>query len=443
MLMPTLALAVIPLGETLTPITTMPEEVRPERTDWITWSPDGSRVALTGVVDDETVPMWTDDEGWHQAKAFDYINKPVFSDDSAHVAFSAGKAVSKKKETWSVLLDGKSLGKEDWIGPVAFLPGTDTPVYWTQPGAKLDRNGAYSGGAYVLRVGKKKGKKWKGMGSLLSLSFARDGSVVGSLAPDGTGWTVLLATKKKQKNEERLVNFSSGLTLSADGKAWAFGELVMDVTSDPATWDPPGIPPSRWNVRRGEEAVGMEFQSADMPVFAPTGERLAFRVMGKDGMGVVIEGVPAAAIDHDYVSKIVWEEPGNGVAAGDEGLAFIAIATDEDLGASPVRGISAPIEGKFSVVTLDGVGALKKGGQPFDGIADLVIATGGATRRNLAYRARDGFDWILVHEWLDDEGLHMSRSKPYRAVGAPVFTPTGVAAGVYKDGEFSWLELTR
>jgi hypothetical protein len=431
-------------GETLSPVTTLPEGVTVHRSDQVVWSPDGKSVALTGGRDGDVFPLWFLDGAWHEGKAYAYINPPAFSDDSQHVAYSVGAQLTKKKERWSVLLDGKAQGKEDWIGVVQFMPGTDHVVYWTQPGAKLDSNGVYTGGAYVLHVGKKKGKKWKGMNALVSVTFSRDGSTAAGLAPKAGGFVVVLATPKKQWGEGKLVNFSSGLVLSADGSEWAVAEMVVDVTGNPKDWSASGLPPSRWYVLRGKERLGESFLSSSLPSFGPTAGRFAFRVLGSEGSEVVIEGEEPHGLSYDFVQSIVWETAGGGVKAGREGLAYIAIRSPEGSAASAdLLGLFPPIGGKARVVCLDGSGEAQVGDNMFDEIRDLVVAPGGATQRNLTYRAKVKEKWVLVHEWSDAEGQHMVKSRAFRAIGAPVFTDDGVAAGALDQGEFSWLELTR
>lgn len=417
-------------------------ELEGEGVDFVTWAPDGSRVAWVARKGGESFPMWTEAAEVRSGETYTYINRPAFSDDGAHVAFRVGNTLSKSKERWSVLLDGKPEGKEDWIGSVRFWPGTDDLVYWTQPGARLGKEGFYEGGSYLLRVGKKKGKKWSDAGVSAPMAFAADGSRGAQLVSKGSGWSVLLVDPKKQTADRNLHVFAKGLELAADGETWALAEMRSGAGGGFGARSGEGGPREfAWTVRRGEEKIGEQFRSADSPVFGPTEARLAFRARGEKGYGVVIEGSEAAELTFGFVTEIVWEPPGGKIPAGSEGLAFVVIDGGEERRAPGGFSAGEPEGGEARVICLDGAGAQLPGGRPFLEIRDLVVAPGGASERNLAYRARDDKGWHLVHEWFVGDTPNVHISKVFDALGPPVFIDGKFAAGALLGRELLWVTV--
>ena len=424
-------------------LATLPDgcELAGEGLELVTFAPGGARVGFVATKGDERVPMWTADGALESGEVFTYAHAPTFSDDGEHVAFCVCEALSKSRERWSVLLDGKTQGKKDWIGSVRFWPGTADLVYWTQPGAKLGKDGFYEGGAYVLSVGKKKGKKWSNAGVQAKLVFAPDGRRGATLVSKGTSWSVLLVDRKKQDTDKAVSCFAQGLDLAADGETWALAEIRGGGGFAGDRSEGGGRPQMAWVVRRGEEKLGAEFLSADQPVFAPTGTRLAFRARGESGYGVVVEGNEASELTFGFVTEVVWEPVGAGIPAGSEGLAFVVIDGGEAKPAARGPGAGEPEGGEARVICLDGAGVKLPGGRPFLEIRDLAVAPGGASARNLGYHAKDDKGWHLVHEWMVDEQPHIHVSEVFDALGPPVYTGEGFAAGALRGRELGWVAI--
>jgi hypothetical protein len=159
-------------------LTTVPDVQR------VVWSPDGSAVGYVGLRGETPVPVIGSKDHGNYA----WADGPVFSADSKHWAFRVGKPAGKDRERWWVLLDGKEVGAEDWIGDVALAPTGGGWCAWTQPGARYDESGAYARGDQVLVTPWKKGAKWDDASSLIAPRFARDGSFVATLASKSSTW---------------------------------------------------------------------------------------------------------------------------------------------------------------------------------------------------------------------------------------------------------------
>lgn len=149
-------LAVIPDGLELEEPSIQVEGKEWRHVNAVVWSPDGARVAYVGWKGGRLIPV----VGEVQHGAYDYVSGPVLDERGECVVFRVGKRTGKASETWWVLVNGQELGKEDWIGEVGVSSDGQRIAYWTQPGAKIEDDGAYNRGRQVLVVGARKNDKW-------------------------------------------------------------------------------------------------------------------------------------------------------------------------------------------------------------------------------------------------------------------------------------------
>lgn len=404
----------------------------------VVWSPDGKRAAWVAERDGSLMPMWTSKDGLHFGATYDYVEVPTFSDDSAHVVFSVGDVDSTKKERWSLLVDGEVKGKYDWAGGAHFWPGSSELVYWTRPGARISKQGYLEGGSFVLQVGNRKGKKWSKAdttGPRGGLVYARDGSRAVAAAAKGSNWSTVVVGVKGQSSVGLRVEVLRDLGISADGEQWA----AATVRPAPPGARPGGAIVNRWLIRRGDEEIGGIYDSADMPTFAPSESRLAYRVKSHGKNAVVIEGGAAAQLLYAAITEIAWEPLGHstGFMPGDEGLAFIG-----SIGPDPRA--ADPDASQWRVVRYNGAGEFISESEAFREVRDLTIAPGGVSSLNLAYcvRDRERGPWRLVREWVEDGDLRSAVSNGFDFMGPPIWTEDGFRAGVV-DGDSVMMVQTR
>jgi hypothetical protein len=281
----------------------------------VSWSPDGQRVAYVAMKDGLAYPA-IDDEV-HDSD-FLFLERPVFSSDSEHVVFRAGERSSNTKEKWWPFVDGKKGKKQDWIGSVQFRTGTDELVYWTQPGAKIEKSGAYNRGKQILVSGKKKGKKWEDARSLEPIQFSADGSVGATAVMRGYEWHLLLVTKKGQELSDESMPMVMGIALSPDGSRWAAAVSGVDMSVYSGKGFGGGKPGERpksvSNIRMDGAVVGANYDSSGSPVFSHDGATLAYTYLKEGKMGVAnTEGMETKP-EFGFVFPPVFQPTGYGVA---------------------------------------------------------------------------------------------------------------------------------
>jgi len=246
----------------------------------VRWSPDGWQVAYAGFQDEKNVAV----VGEEVLGNYDYMNPPLFGGSGADVLFRVGNRVSKSKERWWILINGKEFGGEDWIGDPAFSPAGDCFVYWTKPGAKITSGGAYNrvDQVFVLatRKGKswkrKKGAKWDDGGTIEPPAFHRGGEVVTTFVLDKDKWKLMVIDREKRGKEQTFGNFMSpmiSVAMNARGNAWA----ATNYGFGPQGWTPEAGE-ARWSLICGERELGRAYDAAGLAVYSPKDDTLAYRV---------------------------------------------------------------------------------------------------------------------------------------------------------------------
>ncbi len=378
-------------------------------TDALAFAPDGTRVAYVGTKAGKSVPVVGEEVG----EPFDFLDPPVFAPNGAQVAFRAGKRVSPRSEKWWILLDGKKTAQNDWIGALSWSPDGKRLAYWTQPGARIGSDGAYTGGDLVLVIDGKKGAKWKDADALNPPVWSADSRVVASTAMRNGEWHVLLDDKSVAKGP-----FLKEPSLSANGKRWAYARLRTPAGSAPA----PGAPPAMaWEVAGPGGTLGARYDSAGSPVISPNGGKVAFKAARGGKVGLAVDDEPAR-LDWDFVSTAVWSRDGKRLAC--------AVATGCQL--DPTWLVSC--EGDGSVqggqwrLLVDG----EARGEQWDEIRDLTFSDDGEF---LACRARQDGKWRIA--------CGERSSDAFDCVGPPRFAPDGrlVAFGARLGDELLWRTL--
>ncbi len=423
-------------------IVSMPKEGQPLKMSVpaVAWSKDGTRVVflmmMMGKKKNRVVPFSTSVDRKGKVKLEDHGEYslgsiPVFSDDGSSFALVVGEDIGEKNEAWRLIVDGKTYRKDDWVGSPAFWPGTNDVVFWTQPDVRQDGVNYY-GGDYVLRINKKPGEEWMSADAYRSITFSTDGSVGAALVSTIKGAGVLRVTPKKQAFESMPASLPRNLVLNHDGSAYAFEEYRLTRGANDLS-DPPV---ERYLIRRGAKTIGAEHHSAEMPVFAPSGERLAYKVAKRDKWALAIEGIDSTRFEWDAIGEIVWEkgEPGA------EGLAYIGRIVDKSE-APPENDPAFKPKTTDVVKCVNGQGVELDGGTEWDEVRHFVLAPGGASSRNLAYAARRGAEWFLVYETMSEGKSTIKQSMGFDYVGQPVPTATGWAAGAIREREIYWIEI--
>lgn len=406
----------------------------------VAWSPDGTRAAfvmmMMGKKKNRVVLFSTSVDRRGKVKMEDHGEFalgtiPVFSDDGSSFACVFGDDIGEKSEAWRLIVDGKTYRKDDWIGTPSFWPGTTDLIFWTQPDVRLDGMNYY-GGDYVLRINKKPGDEWMSAEAYRPMAFSRDGSVAASLVSTIKGAGVLHITPKKQTFESVQAYLPRKLVLNHDGSVVAFEEFRLERGANDLS-DPPV---ERYSIRKGDKRYGAGHHSAEMPEFAPTGDGIAFKVAKRDKWALAIEGVDTTHFDWDDIVEIAWESG----TPGAESLAFIGRINDST--ESPPEG-DPTWKPKFTDVVkcVNNQGVELEGGTQWDEVRGLVLAPGGASTRNLAYAARRGTEWFLVHESLLDGTTTIKQSLAFDYVGKPVLTEAGWAAGAIRAREIYWITI--
>jgi WD40 repeat protein len=406
----------------------------PDGNEWpnvnpVRWSPDGRRVAYVGIMDGKTHAVIGDEV----LKSYDLLGAPIFSYDGEHVAFRAGNRRTAKQEKWHVLLDGKEVGNEDWIGLVAFRPGSDELCYWTQPGARIGSMGEYTGGDLVFRAGKQKGKQWDDANALLPVAFSSDGSVIASPAQRKGAWHVMRFDKKgERKLGKRDDGYSliNSFALSPDGKDVAVccpdprasGSEMPDLP--PGTAPPAGMFGMHLVVMHGKDVYGRDEHGAGQPVFSPNGKHLAYKLKTDDGMTIGVDGKSTALWPDSFVHTPVWSPDSKrfayAVTEGGTVSPFWELGPEGD---TAIKG------GKTRMIVSDRRGKDPEIGEEYLEVRDVAWTPDGDT---VTFRARTDDGWVVV--------CGERVSPVFDEVGAPVCSQDGskVCFGARAGRELWW-----
>jgi Tol biopolymer transport system component len=324
------------------------------------------------------------------------------------------------------LLDGNDTNGEDWNGEIALAPDGSSCAMWTQPGAKLDGDGAYAQGAQVLVTPWKKGAKWEDADALNAPRFAPDGSFVTALASKGGAWRLVIADKKGERELGKPQPMITDYDVTADGQQFALVVLAEkgdDANGMPSLPDPNG---DNTVIVTSEKTYGHGVDEASSPRISPDGKHVAWILRKGTKRGVAVDGGEGEA-KYDWVKGLTYRPDAKELsfAAGTGGKANSALSDPE--GGQAVDGATWKIvrrgdSGKETA--LDG---------EFDRVANLTWSGDGAL---LAFAGHGADGWHIV--------CGSARSEPYDEVGPPRFSADGkqIAFGARSKRELWWKVLS-
>lgn len=382
---PILALA-LALGESKK-LDVIPADLRVDESP--AFSADGTRWAYAAVRGSESLIVL---DGKPQATST-FADSVVFSADGRHVAWRQGRRNGTTSETWWIVLDGKAQKSCDFAGEPALSADGSRLAYWCGEGVKLDADGIYTGGRYVVMENGKAGPKFDGE----EQAPRYDGVRLGYVGRRGAGWVAVAAGK-----ESKAYPTVGPPAFSADGKHHAYAarsaercvlldekgkERATGASIAAVTFSPDGrlcwaeSKDGKWTmVVDGARQPG-EFDAIGIAHFRPDGSRLAYRA-NRGGKTTLPDPALAAAT------------PDQGVEGGKWGIV---------------------IEGKIGI--------------EFDSAGEPVFSPKGAP---LAYRARAGDKWMVV--------VGGEVGEPCDAVSDPTFSADGseVRYGARLGNELWW-----
>ncbi len=356
----------------------------------VRWSADGRRAAYIGILDGEEHPVLDDEV----LDAYDFVAGPSFSEFGSRAVFLVGNQKNKKSQKWWVLLDGKEIYEEDWIGPIALAPNGEAVAFWAQPGAKIQSDGAFNNNGQHLVLLEEKGRRWKeSQGERLDNALSsepptftgdsqRAFSVGGNLDGgwDGAGVTVFALERGEKRASEvgELTRLPSNLAVDRAGKHWgATLEVWTAVDGKLALTD-------EFVVLDGER-VEHDGSALHGPFFSPLDKRVAYWVRKEGRYGISVDGKQITP-DYDFVFEPVFGAKNQ--------LAFVAASGLEPSPLLPMQQRARTLSGgQRFVVSVPKRGEVQRHEFDWLEVRDLVFSEDG---EHLAYAARSEAGWQVI-----------------------------------------------
>ena len=184
----TLALTVAPILTTRQDqpriVAHLPEGLKIQRSS-LRFAPGGKQLAYVAYRGEDELWVVGDTVG----DVYESVEPPVFDATGAHVAFRVATLDKKGKESWTLLVDGKKVATQPWIGPVAFSPVDGTPAFWAFR-AFRDYDGK---GAHFEQLS-------------MPTTAPRDASLFAARSPDGSKVTLVALNFSPTEALEATVN---------------------------------------------------------------------------------------------------------------------------------------------------------------------------------------------------------------------------------------------
>lgn len=380
-------LATIPEGTSLDFPAQSMGGARYQRPNRVHWSADGRRVAYIGIRSDGEHPV-IDNE---VLDAYDFTAGPEFCETGSRVVFVVGNQKNKRSQEWWLLVDGKEIYEEDWIGGFSISPDGEAVACWTQPGAKIQSDGSYNNGGQTLVLLEDKGRKWKDIESKDYLNtqsiakpiFTLDSKRVFSFGgkSDFTEPIEVFALqrgKKKASVEGEVTRLPETFAIDKSGKHWGVSSTTFEVVGGQV------LAGSGVALLDGEE-IESDYEVVNGPFFSPLDDRIAYRVRSGKRYGVALENMKAE-LDYDFVWPPIFGPKDN--------LAFVA---GEGVSVDPAYTISQSHHGvkgghRF-VVRRSKRGELTALQPDWLEIRGLVFSPDG---KHLAFAGRTADGWEIV-----------------------------------------------
>ncbi|MCE9595377.1 MAG: hypothetical protein K8S98_14415 [Planctomycetes bacterium] len=389
--------------------------------DSLRFAANGTKVAYVALIDGTAHAVI----GGTVGDGYDTIWPPVIDARAEHVAFRAAKVAASGKPSYTVLLDGRKLVSDAWIGPVSLSPTDGTPAFWQANSWITEEAGEKVPGPGVLVVGKKKSSKWQSSDDVLAPVFSADGRFVYSTGTKDEGWAVLIFdTKGKETNQTGYHIVEAWPQPGGTEIVYTMQDAARDTEGD----DDPlhyvvvrGVPNDKTK-DASPKIFGAAYDSAGGAVFSPDGLHVAYRVVSGGKMGVAIDAEADAKCPYDFVDELAYDPFG-------KQLTYVAVtgckvAASE--GAQVLVDVARADGGKWIVVQ----GTVTSG--EFD---ETKLPRWSPNGKQLAFAAREDETWtVRVGEKASDA---------FDAIGAISWAPDGKSVwfGALRGREFWWSVL--
>lgn len=259
-----------------------------------TFSPDGSRVAYFGAKKDRIYGFLDDEDLGYGHKA----GRPVFSENGEHVLMAYAKVNKNRSEKWTVFVDGKSVAKEDWVGPATLAEDGNSFAYWTKPDYRLDPSGQPILTRACLVLGHRKSKKFRRSVSEIypwALTYSRpglseDGKRAIGAAQDDTGAGVLVAVGGSK--DEVLHTDKGYIRATAYSKDRKRSSFVRTVQKENVKGyeKPETVTYPRVQLHVDGEALRVDADATALPSFSENSEHYAFVYVRDEQFGIGLDG---------------------------------------------------------------------------------------------------------------------------------------------------------
>jgi hypothetical protein len=343
------------------------------------------------------------------------------------VWFRAGRRIADDREQWWVLVDGAAGKSHDWIGALGVSPDGERLAYWTQPGARVARDGSYRGGALVLVVGGKPGARFEDARALIPPVFSDDGLRVATIVTKSGRSHVLMVGRRGEKIVSPGHGAVTAVAVPAKGSRIAYAASRAASRAAPT---PGGMFPGvRTVVHFGKTVFGESHDAAGVPVFSPDGRHVAMKVRSGGKMGVIVDGGKGVKAEYAFVSTPIFAPSGRRLAYA----ANVGGSISEFFALEPQADAQGATGGKVRLVSHDLRGRKRLVGPPADAIGAIVWSP---DEKSIAHAVRTGKSWRMV--------VGEEQGEPFDEVGSPLFSEDGkrVAFGARLGRKLLWRVLS-
>jgi hypothetical protein len=259
-----------------------------------TFSPDGTRVAFYAAKKDRIYAFLDGDDIGYGHKGL----KPVYSENGEHVLMATAKVNKNRSEKWSVYVDGKSVAKEDWVGPAVMADDGNSFAYWTKPDYRLDPSGKPILNRACLVFGHRSGKRFRRKTSEIypwALTYrapgiSEDGTRAIGAAHDDTARGVLISVGG---SEDEVLHRDRGYirqtAYSKDRKHHAFVRNVIKKQIK-GYERPETVTYPRLRIEVNGDVVKVNADTAALPEFSSSGGHYAFVYVRDKQFGIGMNG---------------------------------------------------------------------------------------------------------------------------------------------------------